>query len=131
MSSQPTGAHAGWVLYDAGCGICARWVPVWAPTLARLRLGVAALQDPWVAERTGLTTDALLRDIRPVLADGAQVIGPDVDRYVMRRLWCAVPFYAFSVIPETRHIVDAAYRAFAARRDGLSATCGITGLPTP
>jgi hypothetical protein len=104
-------------------------VPFWAPTLARLELGVAALQEPWVAERTGLTPDALLRDIRLLLADGSQVIGADVYRYVMRRLWWAVPFYVFSVVPGTRHIFDAAYRAFAARRRRLSAACGISALP--
>jgi len=41
----------GWVLYDAGCGVCARWVPFWAPTLRRLDLEIAPLQAPWVAAR--------------------------------------------------------------------------------
>ena len=33
----------GWVLYDQGCGVCARWVPFWAPTLMLLN---------WVASKT-------------------------------------------------------------------------------
>jgi predicted DCC family thiol-disulfide oxidoreductase YuxK len=115
----------GWILFDAGCGICSRWVPLWAPTLAQLQLGVAALQEPWVAERTGLAPDILLRDIRLLLTDGSQVVGADVYRYVMRRVWWAVPFYIFSVVPGTRDIFDAAYRGFAARRYRLSAACRI------
>ena len=130
MSAQPSGGYVGWVVYDADCGICARWVPFWAPTLARLQLGVSALQEPWVAERTGLTPTALLRDIRLLLTDGSQVIGADVYRYVMRRLWWAAPIYLLSVVPGTRRIFDATYRAFAARRHRLSASCGISGQPS-
>jgi predicted DCC family thiol-disulfide oxidoreductase YuxK len=131
MSSRSDGEKEGWVLYDASCGICARWVPFWAPTLARLRLGVAALQEPWVAGQTGLSPDATLWDIRLLLADGSQIIGADVYRYVMRRLWWATPFYVCSVIPGARDIFDASYRAFAARRHRLSTACGISGHPSP
>ena|SRR2546425_12378338 len=78
------GAPRGWVLYDGGCGVCARWVPCWARTLAGLGLGIAALQEPWVRARLELAPDALLSDIRLLLADGTQLAGADVYRYVMR-----------------------------------------------
>ena len=122
------GAHEeldGWVLYDAACGVCSRWVPFWAPTLARLRLGVAALQDPWVTQRLALAPEEVLTDIRLLFADGRSLAGADVYRYVMRRLWWAYPLYALAVAPGTRRIFDAAYRAFATRRLWISHTCGL------
>src|SRR5262249_59556904 len=92
-----TGEPEGWVLYDGSCGVCARWVPFWAPTLLRLGLSVAPLQAPWVTERLALPPDAALRDIRLLLRDGRQLTGADVYRHVMRRLWWAYPFYLLAV----------------------------------
>jgi predicted DCC family thiol-disulfide oxidoreductase YuxK len=116
----------GWVLYDSSCGACSRWVPFWAPTLRRIRLGVASLQAPWVGEKLSLPTDELLADIRILFDDGRQVAGPDVYRYVMRRVWWALPFYLFAAAPGTRRVFDAAYRTFAKHRHQISATCGLS-----
>jgi hypothetical protein len=58
----------GWVLYDAGCGVCARWVPCWAPMLGRLGLAVSPLQAPWVAAQVGLVRRAARR--HPAAAPG-------------------------------------------------------------
>lgn len=66
----------GWVLYDGACGVCSRWVPFWAPTLARLGLEVAPLQWPWVGQRLGLAPDALVSDLRRLLADGTHLAAP-------------------------------------------------------
>jgi uncharacterized protein YqjF (DUF2071 family)/predicted DCC family thiol-disulfide oxidoreductase YuxK len=113
----------GWVLFDAGCGVCSRWVPFWGPTLARLGLAVAPLQAPWVAARLGLAPDALLTDIRLLLRDGRQFAGTDAYRYVMRRLAWAYPLHVLSVTPGPRWIFDRTYRAFANRRRRISAGC--------
>ena len=115
----------GWVLYDDGCGVCARWVPFWAPTLKRLDLDVAPLQAPWVAERLGLAPDALLRDLRLVLDDGRQFVGADAYRYVMARLWWARPLGLLAGAPGLRRAFDAAYRAFADNRLVISHACGL------
>lgn len=123
--SQNAVSPSGWVLYDAGCGVCSRWVPFWAPTLQQLGLAVAPLQAPWVAERLALAPDTLLADIRLLFADGGHVAGADVYRYVMRRLWWAFPLYLLAVAPGTRRLFDAAYRAFARRRLRISAACGL------
>jgi acetyl esterase len=115
----------GWVLYDGGCGVCSRWVPFWAPTLARLGLAVAPLQAPWVAARIGLSPEALLADIRLLLRDGRLVSGADVYRHVMRRLWWAYPLYLLSAAPGLRWIFDRSYRWFAEHRLRISgSTCG-------
>jgi uncharacterized protein YqjF (DUF2071 family) len=115
----------GWVLYDGGCGVCTRWVPFWAPTLARLGLAIAPLEEPWVAARLALPPEALTADIRLLFRGGRQLAGADVYRYVMRRLWWAYPLYVLAAAPGLRRVFDAAYRAFANNRLGISASCGL------
>ena len=102
-------AGRGWLLYDGGCGMCARWVPYWAPTLARLGLEIAPLQAPWVRDRLPLAPDALLSDVRLLLDDGTHLAGADVYRYVMRRLRWAYPGYLVAAAPGLRQIFDASY----------------------
>jgi uncharacterized protein len=128
QADRTTVGPRGWVLYDADCGVCARWVPFWAPTLARLGLGVASLQAPWVKALARLPPDALSRDIRLLLRDGRQLAGADVYRYVMRRLWWAYPFYLLAVAPGLRRVFDRAYRTFADHRNRISAACGLRPL---
>ena len=115
----------GWVLYDGSCGVCARWVPFWAPMLRRLGLAVAPLQAPWVVERLALSPDAALRDIRLLFRDGRQLQGADVYRHVMRRLWWAYPLYLLAMAPGLRRLFDRGYRAFADHRVRISAACGL------
>jgi uncharacterized protein len=116
-------APRGWVLYDGDCGICGRWVPFWAPTLARIGLGTAPLQAPWVRARLDVAPEALLSDIRLLLADGTHLAGADVYRYVMRRLWWASPLCVLAAAPGLRRVFDGAYRLFADRRHRISAAC--------
>ena len=129
MTVDATAPHAvepeGWVLYDGGCGVCTRWVPFWAPTLARLGLDIAPLEAPWVAPRLGVPPETLTADIRLLFRDGRQLAGADVYRYVMRRLWWAYPLYVLAVAPGSRRVFESAYRAFANNRLGISASCGL------
>ena len=124
MDARASGPQ-GWVLYDGGCGVCAKWVPFWGPTLARLGLAVAPLQEPWVAARVGVPTDALLTDIRLLFRDGRQLAGADVYRHVMQRLWWAYPLYLLAAAPGLRQLFDRAYRAFADHRHRISRACGL------
>lgn len=129
MARSPAEGEAssvvGWVLYDAACGVCSRWVPFWAPTLCRIGVGTAPLQSPWVLERTGLPVEVLLRDIRLLHADGRLTSGAEVYRYVMRRRWWAYPLYLLSILPVVRQLFDTAYRTFARHRLRISAVCGL------
>ena len=113
----------GWVLYDGACGICSRWVPRWGATLARLGLAVAPLQSTWVEERTRLTREDLLTDIRLLQTDGDMISGADVYRYVMRRIWWAYPVYLTSVTPGLSAAFDWGYRTFARHRMRISSSC--------
>jgi hypothetical protein len=115
-----------------------------APLLSRLGLGVKPLQTVFadgvprdaplgvsgdtsldVRVGAGLTPEELLADIRLVFADGRQLAGPDVYRYVFRRTWWGRPIYLFSITPGLRWIFDRAYRAVAARRHRISRMCRI------
>lgn len=120
-TSQPR----GWILYDDSCGFCRRWIPFWANTLRRRGLDIAPLQADWVRARLGLTEAELLRDLRLLLADGSQVSGAEVYRYVMRRIWWAWPAYLFSITPGFRAVFDWGYRTFAANRFRVSSACGL------
>ena len=124
---MPPGPSAGWVLYDAECGICSRWVPAWAPTLKRHGLSIAPLQSSWVAESTGLPRRDLLADIQLLERDGHLRSGADVYRYLMRRIWWAYPLYLASVTPGLRRAFDWAYRTFARHRMRMSGSCGLPG----
>jgi predicted DCC family thiol-disulfide oxidoreductase YuxK len=114
---------AGWVLYDADCGVCSRWVPSWEPTLQRRGLAIAPLQSPWVQERTGLPPADLLSDIRLLQPSGRLLSGPEVYRYMMRRIWWTYPLYLLSNVPGLSQLFDWAYRTFARHRMRISASC--------
>lgn len=113
----------GWVLYDGDCGFCSRWVPFWEKTLAKRGFRIAPLQAEWVAEKFNLAADELTGDFRLLLADGKKIAGADVYRYLMRRIWWAMPLYLLSIFPILRNLFDAGYRAFADNRYWISRTC--------
>jgi predicted DCC family thiol-disulfide oxidoreductase YuxK len=121
MKPEPQGS----ILYDASCGICSRWVSSWTPTLQRHGFAVAPLQSPWVPSHTGLKETQLLDDVRLLRPDGRLTSGPDVYRYVMRRIWWAYPGYLLSLAPGFRQLFDWAYRTFARHRGAFSASYGL------
>jgi predicted DCC family thiol-disulfide oxidoreductase YuxK len=122
-----------WVLYDGACGFCSRWVPFWKGTLAKRGIGIAALQEPWVAERLedqGVATENLLDDLRILVAGSGELIpGADAYRYAFRRIWWARPLYLLSVTPGLRRLFDRGYRAFAENRYRVSKACRLDSPP--
>ncbi len=119
----------GWILYDASCGICSRWVPFWSSTLRRAGLGTAPLQAPWVQARLHLPPAESLKDIRILLNNNRHLAGPDVYRYVMRRTWWAYPLYLLTITPLLRLLFNRAYRTFANHRHQLSTACRLPPSP--
>jgi predicted DCC family thiol-disulfide oxidoreductase YuxK len=119
------GQVRGWVLYDDWCGFCQRWIPFWESTLRRRGFAIAALQAHWVSRSLGVGDEALLSDLRLLLADGRQISGADVYRHVMSRIWWAYPLYLLSVAPLSRQAFDWGYRTFAANRYRISGACGL------
>ncbi len=116
----------GTVLYDDSCGFCRRWVPFWEKTLNRRGFKIAPLQSSWVKERLNLPAEELEQELRLLFPDGKQVIGADVYRHVMRRIWWAFPFYLISIAPLFRRIFDWSYRTFADNRYRISSSCGLS-----
>ena len=104
----------GWVLYDDACGFCRRWVPFWRVALRMRGFDIAPLQSEWARQRLNASDGEL--DLTLLLVGGRQVRGPDVYRYVMRRIWWAYPCYLLSCAPLLRRVFDRAYRAFAVNR---------------
>jgi predicted DCC family thiol-disulfide oxidoreductase YuxK len=112
-----------WVLYDGDCGFCSHWVQFWKPTLERRRIGIAALQEPWVAERLQRPTAELLVDILLLSRSGDLVAGADVYLRVARRIWWAWPFYALFSLPGFNRLIKTGYRWFARNRHCVSRAC--------
>jgi Uncharacterized protein conserved in bacteria len=113
----------GFVLYDDSCGFCRRWIPFWETTLRKRGFAIAPLQSEWVIKQLNASQEDLLFDLRLLLADGSQVRGADVYRYLMRRIWWAYPLYLLSSLPLLRNIFDWGYRTFADNRYHFSRAC--------
>lgn len=126
ICAMPDPAPTGWVLYDASCGVCATGVSWWSPTFVRLGLATAALQEPWVTARTGLSAEELLRDITILLADGTLLRGANAYRWVLRRRWWGWPVWLLVVVPPGRWLFDLGYRLLASNRQRISAVCRLT-----
>lgn len=131
MAIESKSEIIGWVLYDGTCGVCSRWVPFWENTLKKRGFRIAPLQADWVAEKFALSAQELTADFRLLLANGDKLAGADVYRYVMRRIWWAMPLYLLSILPIFRTLFDAGYRAFADNRYRISQTCRLPAARDP
>jgi predicted DCC family thiol-disulfide oxidoreductase YuxK len=118
-------APQGVVLYDDTCGFCRQWIPFWGNTLRRRGFTIGPLQGSEAAKRLQLPKEELTRDLRLLLKDGTQIVGVDVYRYVMRRIWWAFPIYVLSILPLLRNVFDWSYRTFANNRYRISCQCGL------
>lgn len=83
------------------------------------------LQSPWLPDRTGMSGEELVREVRLLRPDGALINGPEVYRFIMRRTWWLYPAYLVSLVPGARSLFDWGYRSFARHRSLISAVCGL------
>lgn len=116
----------GWLLYDASCGFCDRWLSLWRAMLSRSGIETAALQEPWVASHLHLSDKDLLRDVLILLKDGRVVRGAEAYRLAMSHLWWARPLYHISRLPILDQIFDSCYLIFNRNRFKISHTCGFS-----
>jgi predicted DCC family thiol-disulfide oxidoreductase YuxK len=123
---NPPPAAVGWVLYDASCGICAAGVPRLSRAFAAVGLSTAALQEPWVAERTGLPPGELLRDLIILFADGSLLRGVAAYRWVLRRRWWGWPLWLVTAVPPGSWLSYGVYRLFARHRHRVSQLCRLS-----
>jgi len=119
---------AGWFLYDGACGVCSRGVAFWTPTLTRLSLEVVPLQSEAVRERTGMTAEQLLEDVRVLLSDDTLISGLDAYLYCMRRIWWAMPLFCLLSLPGINAAARWCYRRIAQNRLKISRACRVKPL---
>jgi predicted DCC family thiol-disulfide oxidoreductase YuxK len=129
MTAKPS-TPRGWVLYDAACGFCSWWVPLWKATLARRGFDIAPLQSAWVRERMRLAEEELVRDIRLLFVDGTSIAGGEVYLHVMQRIWWARPCAWTFRLPGLRWLFEQTYRAFNRNRFAISRACRLSRAPT-
>lgn len=123
MTEQSDSDARGWILYDGTCGFCTRGVPLAHPWFRRLGLATAPLQSDWVGERTGLSTEELLRDLTLLLGDGRVLRGADAYRWVLRQQWWSWPLWLVAAVPPGRWLFNGIYRVVADHRHQISAVC--------
>jgi predicted DCC family thiol-disulfide oxidoreductase YuxK len=113
----------GWVLYDGDCGLCLRWASRFEATLSRRGFSLAALQEPWVRKRLGLSEDAPLTEMRLLLADGKRAGGADALIEIARRIWWAWPLFLLAHLPGIKFALRVLYRTLAANRHCFNGSC--------
>jgi predicted DCC family thiol-disulfide oxidoreductase YuxK len=115
----------GWLLYDASCGFCDRWVHFWKPILARRGYKIEPLQSEFAQAHVPLPDGDPLRDLRLLLADGRVIEGAHAYRHLMRRIFWAYPLYVISILPVFSSMFNMGYRWFRNHRQQVSKACGL------
>ena len=118
------GRPLGWVLYDAACGFCTWWIPLWEKTINSTGYAIVPLQVPWVAANVQLQEGAELNnDIRLLLRDGRLLHGADAYIFGMRRVWWARPLGYLFGLPGFRQLMWLFYKCFNRNRFLISKAC--------
>jgi predicted DCC family thiol-disulfide oxidoreductase YuxK len=113
----------GWVLYDAQCGFCQRWVHLWQATATRHGFAVKSLQAAQSEGLLQLQQENLLDDVRVLTPDGKLISGADAYLHVARHIWWTWPCYAVFSLPGFHWLLQQTYRWINRHRYRLSDTC--------
>jgi|SRR5579863_1973620 len=116
-------AMSGWVLYDADCSFCVKWLRLWSPVLRRRGFEIDTLQADWAAGSLKMTREETLRDIRLLTVAGSKYAGADVYLYLARKIWWLSPFGVLFSLPVFNALIWIGYRWFAANRQCISGQC--------
>jgi alginate O-acetyltransferase complex protein AlgI len=122
---------AGWLAYDAGCGVCARWVGRAAGILARRNIHPVPLDTPWVKRRLGLAGGEQADRMWLLLPSGQALGGADALIELASRVWWAKPLAALAGLPGIPRLLHAAYGWIARHRHCLGGGCALPAHPTP
>lgn len=111
------------VFYDGECPLCMREIRLLRRLDRQGRIAFTDIADPdFRAEEVGIPHQTLMARIHGRLPDGSLVEGVEV----FRRLYAAVGYrrlVALTRVPGISHLLDLAYRAFAANRLRLTGRC--------
>ena len=107
---------AGWVLYDADCPLCRRWIARFERTLTLRGFDIAPLQSAWVRECFDLPETELFSRMRLLTRDGRDLAGADALAFLAGKIWWAWPVYAISRLPGVLPVLRVAYDCVARLR---------------
>jgi predicted DCC family thiol-disulfide oxidoreductase YuxK len=113
----------GWILYDADCALCRRWVRRFERTLTLRGFDLAPLQSSWVLECLDVPEHELLARMRVLTRDGRDLAGADAMIFVARTIWWAWPLYAASLLPGGRLWLGLIYDWVARHRHCAGGSC--------
>ncbi len=114
---------AGWVYYDAECGLCAAGVARWGGLWARRGFRWLPLQTPGAAGRLGLTETALREEMRLLLPDGQLRSGAQAWAFLLRSVWWLWPLGVLLTAPGLNRLSRLGYRWIANHRHCWSGAC--------
>lgn len=115
----------GWVLYDADCPFCARWVKRFQNLLAARHFELLPLQTPWVRERLQMPNPELLAEMRLLKPDGKTFGGADALLEICRYYPLVWPVYQLGKIIFVKKLFHLGYRWLARNRHCANGACEI------
>ena len=113
----------GWILYDAQCGFCQRWIHRWQNTVERHGFAAKPLQSAATEGLLQLPLENVLDDIRVLTPQGKLIDGADAYLHIARNIWWTWPFYAIFRLPGFHWLLNHTYRWINRNRYRLSDTC--------
>jgi predicted DCC family thiol-disulfide oxidoreductase YuxK len=117
--------RAGWILYDAGCGFCFRWVHFWKGIVEPRGFAIKDLQSAHADGSLQISQENLLDDIRVLTRTGKLESGANAYLYVAQQIWWAWPLYAIFSLPGLSRILWWGYRWFNRNRYRISRHCSL------
>ncbi len=106
----------GWILYDAECALCRRWVTRFERALTLRGFDLSPLQSPWVRECFDLPEEELLSRMRVLTRDDRDLAGADALVFIAQHIWWAWPLYGMSKFPGVLPLFRAIYDRIARAR---------------
>jgi predicted DCC family thiol-disulfide oxidoreductase YuxK len=113
----------GWIFYDANCSLCARSAVWFNRMLDRRGFRLLPLQTPGVADRVGVTSEALFARMHLLKRDGRRFAGADAFVEIARHVKWARLIVAASKLPGVLPVLRHWYDWIAAHRYCLGGTC--------
>jgi predicted DCC family thiol-disulfide oxidoreductase YuxK len=119
--------NRGWILYDAECPMCYRFVAQVEGALSGFAR--APLQSPWVQERLGLAGEDLLAQMRVLTPNGRVFAGADAVVYLAEEMcrhrprWWPLAVVLMAKMPFGLQLLRYGYGWVAARRSCRQGRC--------
>lgn len=108
------------LLYDGSCQLCIDWVDSILPWLQRHNIGVAQLQEEWVAIRLKMSLEERLQTVRLITHGGEHFAAEQVVIYLCAQLPLGKPFAVLMNLWPFSQFLRWGYMTVARRRNRLS-----------